>query len=76
MDGLTLAGTLGLECGPTVALFLFWGKVRKKPCHQAHPKLHEHELDREKKRMNFVLGENLEGLHQTYENQRSAPHSA
>ena len=26
--------------------------------------------------MNSVLGENLEGLHQTHENQRSAPHSA
>ena len=34
------------------------------------------ELDREKKRMNSVLGDNLEGLHQNHEKQRSAPHSA
>ena len=42
---------------------------------QAHPELQDHELDREKKRMNSVLGENLDGLHQP-EKQRSAPHSA
>ena len=30
MDGLTLAGTLGLERGPNFALFLFWKKCEKK----------------------------------------------
>ena len=35
MDELTLAGTLGLECGPNFALFLLCGKVRKKTLIQA-----------------------------------------
>ena len=51
------------------------GEKCEKPRTQAHPELQNHELDREKMRMNSVLGENLEGLHQP-EKQRSAPHSA
>ena len=52
-----------------------WGAVPTPSAdHQAHPELHEHELERAKKRMNCVLGENLESLHR--ECQRSAPQSA
>ena len=59
MDELTLACTLGLECRPSFALSLFWGKVRKKKkrLHQAHLELHDHELEHAKKRMNHVLDE-------------------
>ena len=53
--------------------FNFWEKCEK-PLHQDHLCLPEHELERAKKRMNSVLGENLEGLHREY--QRSAPQSA
>ena len=53
--------------------FLNLGKSAKKNLHQAHPEHHKHELERAKKRMNSVLGENLEGLHREY--QRSAPQS-
>ena len=58
-----------------VSHFFDFGEKCEKPRTQAHPELQKHELDREKKRMNSVLGENLEGLHQP-EKQRSAPHSA
>ena len=51
------------ECEPNFALFILW-KSAKKNLHQAHPGLQEHELERAKKRMNSVLGENLGGLHQ------------
>ena len=73
MDELPLAGTLGLECGPNFALFSV-GKSAENPTLQTNLRLHGHELERAKKRMNSVLGENLEGLHREY--QRSAPQSA
>ena len=75
MDGLDSGGSSDPECGPNFALFFeMLEKVRKKTLHQAHLRLHEHELEHATKRMNSVLGENLEGLHR--ENKRSAPHSA
>ena len=55
---MTLAGTLEIECGANFAFL--WEKCENH--HQAHPSLHEHELERAKKRMNSVLCENLEGL--------------
>ena len=61
MDELTLACTLGLGWVADAALFLDGGKVRK-TLHQAHPGVHEHQLESEKK-MNLALGENLEDLH-------------
>ena len=54
--------------------FCYFGEKCEKPHHQAHPEHHKHELERAKKRMNSVLGENLEGLHWEY--RRSAPQSA
>ena len=76
MDASQAAGVHGLECGRSsdlerggcVALFLFRGKDRKTN-NQAHPEHQKHELDRAKKSMNSVLGENLEGLHR--KNRRS-----
>ena len=70
---------LGEQFRPQVrtqlSLFLIWVKTEKKNLQQAHPELQKHELERAKKRMNSVLGENLGGLHQR-RNQRSAPQSA
>ena len=43
--------------------------------HEAHPGLHEHQLESEKK-MNLAQSENLEDLHQKRECQRSAPKEA
>ena len=50
------------ECGPNVALFSFGEKCEERTLHQAHPGLHEHQLESAKKRMNSVLGENLGDL--------------
>ena len=70
---LECGGSSDPECGGTVAFF-DPGEKCEKPHSQAQPNHHKHELDREKKRMNFVLEENLEGLHREY--RRSAPQSA
>ena len=58
--------------GDFFALLLGGEKVRKNPLLQAHLRLHEHQLEMRMMQMNFVLGENLEDLHQEY--QRSARH--
>ena len=60
MDGLTLAGTLGLECGQTLALFSPGKKVLKT--------LHQRVYENSKK--------TLKKLHQAHENPQSAPQSA
>ena len=62
MDGLESAASSTPSVGPHPHFFFFLkkkGDKCEKTLHQAHPKLHKHELDREKKRMNFVLGEIL-----------------
>ena len=73
VDGLTLAGTLGLECGPNFALFYFVEKCEK-TLHQAHQRVLQHQLESEKK-TNLVLRENHEDVH-LKQGQRSAPQSA
>ena len=72
MDEVKSALSSDPECGPNVALFYF-GEKCEKHLHQAHPELHEHQLGSAKKGMNSVLGEILEGLHEKWEIQRSAP---
>ena len=59
---------------PTSEFFVIWGKVRKKPLHQAHRRVHRHQLESDKK-VNLVLGENREDVH-LKQGQRSAPQSA
>ena len=73
MDGLTLAGTLELECEASVALFYFEEKFEKPLC-QAHQRALQHQLETEKK-MNLLLGENQEDVHLKH-GRRSAPQSA
>ena len=72
VDELTLACTLGLECGPSFALFLKVGEKCEKPLPQVHLRHQEYQLDSAKMEMNSRLGENLEDLHGEY--QRSARH--
>ena len=76
MDELTLAGTLGLGEDADAALFFILGKSAKKTLHLAHLRLHEHQLESAKKRMNSGLGESLQDLHQKRGYQRSAPQPA
>ena len=78
MDELPLACTLGLECGPSFALFFKLGKSAKNPLLQDHLRHQEYQLESAKVRMNSVLGENLEDQHfalhhQELECRRAAP---
>ena len=78
MDGLTLAGTLGLGEDAEAARFFKNGEKCEKTVTRLIQDFKKYQLESAKKRMNFVQGENLEdqkfALHdQELECRRFAP---
>ena len=71
MDELKSALSSDPECGPNLALFLIWGKVRKTTV-KPHP---QHHVSEKMKQLKPVAGDNLEDLHRAeLESQRVLLH--